>query len=162
MSFRSSAFSAVTFFIPLLFIPLLSGMSLEPAHSSQHYFHCIHQGSMKNDENAEVEASGKQEAREEAVGTEELAGSGARGKDEVSVEEFASDGDLLEALQTLMKNDFIVQHGNETTGAAKVCNLTMHKLNVQNVLPGVAVELGLTIAKVRARFFDAAVPVPPV
>ena len=108
---------------------------------------------MKNGENAEVEASGKQEAREEAVGTEELAGSGARGKDEVSVEEVASDGDLLEALQTLMKNDFIVQHGNETTGAAKVCNLTMHKLNVQNVLPGVAVELGLTIAKVSARFF---------
>ena len=117
---------------------------------------------MKNDENAEVEASGKQEAREEAVGTEELAGSGARSKDEASVEEFASDGDLLEALQTLMKNDFIVQHGNETTGAAEVCNLTMHKLNVQNVLPGVAVELGLTIAKVSARFFDAAVPVPPV
>ena len=78
-------------------------------------------------------------------------------------QDFASGGgDLLEALQTPMRNDFTVQHGKETAGAANVCKLNMHKANAQNALPGVVVELGAAIGEVSARFFNADVSTLPV
>jgi hypothetical protein len=75
------------------------------------------------------------------------------GKEEAP-EVFGSGGvDLVAAVKTLMKNNFVVQHDTDTAHAADACDLDMHRANALNVLPGVVSALIGAISKVSGRLF---------